>query len=84
MRPGPERLLTRLVPGLLGQVEVVRHADQGRDGTAGVVAVRLVDDLGDRRHHSAIGRTSIDPDWTLGIRAAMSIAASRSSTSIRK
>jgi hypothetical protein len=84
LRPRPERLLTGLLPGLLRQVEVVRDPDEGRDGAPGVVTVRSIDGLGDGGHQSMTGRTSIDPACTLGIRAAMSIAASRSGTSTRK
>ena len=85
LRPGPKRLLARLVPGLLGQVEVVRHADQGRDGASRVVAVGPLDGCIDGGHPpSMTGRTSIEPVRAPGIRDAASMAASRSSTSTRK
>jgi hypothetical protein len=75
--PVAERLLAGLLPGLLGEVEVVRDADQGRDGASSVVAVGALDDGVDGGHPpSCIGRTSIEPARAVGIRDAASMAAS--------
>ena len=67
LRPRAQRLLAGLLPGLFRQVEVVGHPDQGGHGAPRVVPVGAVDDLGDGRHPSTSGRTSIVPACTLGI-----------------
>ena len=68
----------RLLRGFLGEVEVAEEADQGGEDAAPLVAEGLLED----RYHSTIGRTSIAPPRrAAGIRAASSIAASRSSAS---
>ena len=68
----------RLLRGLLGEVEVAEKADQRGEHTSPLVAEGLVEG----RYHSMIGRTSIAPPRrAAGIRAASSIAASRSSAS---
>ncbi len=70
-----------LLRGFLGEVEVAEEADQGSEDTAPLVAEGLLED----RYHSTIGRTSIAPPMrAAGIRAASSIAASRSSASNRR
>ena len=67
-----------LLRGFLGEVEVAEEADQRSEDTAPLVAEGLFED----RYHSTIGRTSIAPPRrAAGIRAASSIAASRSSAS---
>ena len=67
-----------LLRGLLGEVEVAEEADQGGEDAPPLVAEDLLED----RYHSTIGRTSIaPPSRAAGIRAASSIAASRSSAS---
>ena len=68
----------RLLGGLLGEVEVAEEADQRRQNTSPLVA----EDLLERCYHSTTGRTSIaPPSRAAGIRAASSMAASRSSAS---
>ena len=68
----------RLLRGFLGEVEVAEEADQGSEDASPLVA----EDLLEGRYHSTIGRTSIAPPRrAAGIRAASSIAASRSSAS---
>ena len=68
----------RLLRGILGELEVAEEADQRGEDAAPLVAEGLLED----RYHSAIGRTSIAPPMrAAGIRAASSIAASRSSAS---
>ena len=77
-RPALGRDRERLLRGLLGEVEVAEEADQGGEDAAPLVAEGPLE----RRHHSTIGRTSIAPPRrAAGIRAASSIAASRSSAS---
>jgi hypothetical protein len=73
-----ERLLDRL----LGEVEVAEEADQADEDTAPLVA----EDLLERRYqYTSLGRISIAPPRrAAGIRAASSIAASRSSASRTK
>jgi hypothetical protein len=67
-----------LLRGLLGEVEVAEEADEGSEDAAPLVAEGPLED----RYHSAMGRTSIAPPMlAAGIRAASSIAASRSSAS---
>ena len=69
----------RLLRGFLGEVEVAEEADQGGEDAAPLVAEDLLEGV---RYHSTIGRTSIAPPRrAAGIRAASSIAASRSSAS---
>ena len=71
------RVLASLI-GFLGEVEVTEEADQGGEDVAPAVAEGLFE----RRYHCAIGRTSIAPPMAAdGIRAARSIAASRSAAS---
>src|SRR6476619_558903 len=73
-----ERDRERVLRGLLGEVEVAEEADQRGDNSSPLVAEGLLED----RYHSMIGRTSIAPPRrAAGIRAASSIAASRSSAS---
>ena len=68
----------RLLRGFLGEVEVAEEADQGSEDASPLVAEDLLED----RYHSTIGRTSTAPPRrAAGIRAASSIAASRSSAS---
>ena len=68
----------RLLRGLLGEVEVAEEADQRSEDASPLLAEGLLED----RYHSTIGRTSIAPPMlAAGIRAASSIAASRSSAS---
>ena len=70
----------RLLGGLLGEVEVAEEADQGREDAPPLVA----EDLARVAQRSTTGRTSIAPPMrAAGIRAASSIAASRSSASNR-
>ena len=67
-----------LLRGFLGEVEVAEEADQGSEDAAPLLAEDLLED----RYHSTSGRTSIAPPMlAAGIRAASSIAASRSSAS---
>ena len=67
-----------LLRGFLGEVEVAEEADQRGQHAPPLVAERLLED----RHHSTIGRTSMAPPMAAaGIRAASSIAASRSAAS---
>ena len=67
-----------LLGGLLGEVEVAEEADQGGQDAPPLVA----EDLLEARYHSSIGRTSTAPPRrAAGMRAASSIAASRSSAS---
>ena len=68
----------RFLGGFLGEVEVAEEADQRSENAPPLVAEHLFED----RYHSTIGRTSIAPPRrAAGIRAASSIAASRSSAS---
>ena len=74
LRRGRERLLS----GLLGEVEVAEEADQGSEDAAPLLAEGPLD------QRSTTGRTSTAPPMrAAGIRAASSIAASRSSASNR-
>ena len=71
----------RLLRGFLGEVEVAEEADQRGQDTAPLVA----EDLLENRYRSTIGRTSMAPPRrAAGIRAASSIAASRSSASKKR
>ena len=77
-RPALGRDRERLLRGFLGEVEVAEEADQGGEDASPLVAEDLLED----RYHSTIGRTSTAPPRrAAGIRAASSIAASRSSAS---
>ena len=68
----------RLLGGLLGEVEVAEEADQGGQDAAPLLAEDPLD------QRSTTGRTSTAPPMrAAGIRAASSIAASRSSASNR-
>ena len=70
-----------LLGGFLGELEVAEEADRCRQDAAPLVA----EDLFQRRYHSTIGRTSTaPPSRAAGMRAASSIAASRSSASNRR
>ncbi len=74
-----------ILRALLGQVPVAGQADQGRDDPAPLGVERLGNgglDVG--RHISQIGLTSTDPSRAPGIRAATSMASSRSLQSTRK
>src|SRR5947207_2034900 len=67
-----------LLRGFLGEVEVAEEADQCSEDAPPLFAEGLLDD----RYHSTTGRTSTAPPRrAAGIRAASSIAASRSSAS---
>ena len=67
-----------LLDGLLGEIEVAEEADQGGEDTSPLLAEDLLD------QRSTTGRTSIAPPIrAAGMRAAISIAASRSSASSR-
>jgi hypothetical protein len=71
----------RLLGGLLGEIEVAEEADQAGEDAAPLVA----EDLLEQRYRSTRGRTSTAPPIrAAGIRAAISSAASRSSTSSRR
>ena len=77
-RPALGRDGERLLRGFLGAVEVAEEADQRSEDPAPLVSEEL---LG---QYSTSGRTSIaPPSRAAGIRAASSIAASRSSASNR-
>jgi hypothetical protein len=68
----------RFLGGLFGKIEVAAEADQRSDDITPVLAK----DLLENRYRSTMGRTSIAPPIrAAGIRAATSIAASRSSAS---
>ena len=68
----------RLLSGFLGEVEVAEEADQRRQDAAPFVAEDLL-------YHSWIGRTSTAPPRrAAGMRAATSIASSRSSASKKR
>ena len=74
-RPALRRDGEGLLRCILGQVEVAEEADERRDDASPLV----VKDLLEGRYHSMIGRTSIaPPSRAAGIRAASSMAASRS------
>src|ERR1019366_3475683 len=67
--------------GFLGEIEVAEEADQRSEDASPLLAEGLLQD----RYHSMIGRTSIAPPMlAAGIRAASSIAASRSSASKKR
>src|SRR5207253_8625843 len=71
----------RFLSGFLGEVEVAEEADQARENAAPLIAEDLLEDA----QYSTIGRTSTAPPRrAAGIRAASSIAASRSSASNSK
>ncbi len=71
----------RLLRGFLGELEVAEEADERSEDTAPLVA----EDLVEARYHSMIGRTSMAPPRrAAGMRAASSIAASRSSASKKR
>ena len=75
-RPAFGRDRERFLSGLLGKVEVAEEADQGSEDAAPMLAEGLLD------QRSTTGRTSIaPPSRAAGMRAASSIAASRSSAS---
>ena len=77
---GPTRRGARegLLRGLLGEVEVAEEADQCREDAIPVVSKDLFD------QRSTSGRTSMaPPSRAAGMRAAISIAVSRSSASSR-
>ena len=77
-RPALRRDRECLLRGFLGEVEVAEEADQRSEDPAPLVAEGPLED----RYHSTIGRTSIAPPRrAAGMRAASSIAASRSSAS---
>src|SRR5438309_1678456 len=68
----------RLLRGLLGEVEVAEEADEGGDHAPPLVAEGLFEHC----YHCMIGRTSMaPPKRAAGMRAASSMAASRSSAS---
>ena len=70
----------RLLRGFLGEVEVAEEADRRSEDASPLVAEDLLED----RYRSTTGRTSTaPPKRAAGIRAAISIAASRSSASNR-
>ena len=71
----------RLLRGFLGEVEVAEEADERSEDATPLLAEGLLED----RYRSTIGRTSIAPPMrAAGIRAASSIAASRSSASKKR
>src|SRR5581483_1856368 len=77
-RPPLRRDRERLLRGFLGEIEVAEEADQGSEDVAPMLAERVLEVA----YHSTIGRTSIAPPIrAAGMRAASSIAASRSSAS---
>jgi hypothetical protein len=77
-RPPLRRDGERLLDGLLGEVEVAEEADQGGEDTPPLLAEDPLDQC------STTGRTSIAPPIrAAGMRAAISIAASRSPASSR-
>jgi hypothetical protein len=70
-----------LLGGFLGEVKIAEETDQGGEDAAPLVAEDLLED----RYRSRSGRTSIAPPiLAAGIRAASSIAASRSSASKKR
>ena len=74
-----------ILRALLGEIPVAGQPDQGRNDPAPLGVERIGDgrlDLG--RHISQIGLTSTEPSLAPGIRAATSIASSRSLQSTRK
>ena len=84
-RPALRRDRERLGGGLLGQVEVAEVADQAGQHPAPLVAENLLDQFRPRlRALTTTGRISTEPPiLAAGIRAAISVAWSRSSASIR-
>jgi hypothetical protein len=83
-RPPLQRDGECLLHGLLSQVEVAQDPDEGRDRLPLLLPKQAVDDLTGGRglpsygeSNSMIGRTSIDPTPTDGIRDAASMAWSR-------
>ena len=80
--PGPllESRREGVVHDFLGQVEVADEANQRGQDPARLSAVEALD-----RHQAArstIGRTSIEPIRTEGMRAAIAVASSRFGASI--
>src|SRR2546430_1784807 len=73
-----ERLLQRL----LGEIEVAEETNQGGDHAARLGAVDRLDRVYEVLSHT--GRTSTEPHFADGIRAAIEIASFRSLASIRK
>ena len=89
-RPSDERGREGVLHRLLGQVEVAERADEDADRAAEPRAVDLGDPVGDlvaahgSRGGSGIrGRTSIEPNRALGMRAAASSASCSVSQSTR-
>ena len=83
--PALQRGREGILRALLGEVPVAGQPDQGGDHPAPLGVERLGDgglDVG--RHISQIGLTSIDPSLAPGMRAATSMASSRSLQSTRK
>ena len=81
-RPALRRDREGLLRGVLGELEVAEEADQRGEDATPLVAE---DPLEVGRYHSTSGRTSIAPPMlAAGIRAASSIAASRSSASKKR
>jgi hypothetical protein len=81
--PGPAlgRDRERVLRSFLGEIEVAEEADQAGEDAAPLVPK----DLLEQRYLSTNGRTSTAPPIrAAGIRAAISSAASRSSTSTRQ
>ncbi len=78
MRPALGCDRKRLLRGFLGEIEVAEEADQRSEDAAPMVAERLLED----GYAPTIGRTSMAPPIrAAGMRAASSVAASRSSAS---
>ena|SRR5215211_5545250 len=70
-----------LLRGFLGEVEVAEEADHRSENASPLIAEGLLENL----YRSTIGRTSMAPPMrAAGIRAASSIAASRSSASKKR
>src|SRR6202044_778199 len=81
--PGLPRCPKGVVGGILGEVPVTGHTDQGRDNLAPALPKRPGNELFDFAGHSSqTGRTSITPCMANGCLAATSIAASRCSHSM--
>ena len=78
MRPSLRRERERFLRGFLGEIEVAEEADQCSEDIPPLFAEGALEN----RYRSTTGRTSIAPPRrAAGIRAASSIAASRSSAS---
>ena len=82
-RPALHRSGEGFLQRLLGEIEVAEEADERRQNAPGLGAVDGLDRLAYGRGGSQIGRTSIEPQRTEGIRAATVIASFRSLASIR-